>query len=233
MTRQATSKRHARSVFSLSRATGRLIVSATFGGITFASLTWLTPWRIEWPVRSIAGWDVASLVLLALAWTIILRADARNTRRRAGGDDPGRYIVFIIALVASSISLFAAAVVLRQLKGPEAAAWMVLTLAAVALSWAVTHTAYTFRYAHLYYRKSDNHDTSSEGGLQFPGTEGPSDIDFAYFAFTIGMCFQVSDVVVTTARMRRAVLVHAVLSFVYNTTILALALNVVFGLMSG
>jgi uncharacterized membrane protein len=233
MTRLVTPKPHTRSVFSASRATGRLIMSATFGGITFAWLTWVTPLQIEWSVRAIAGWDVASLALLAFAWTIILRADAKETRRRAGGDDPGRYIVFIIALVASLISLFAAAVVLRKLKGGEAATWTVLTLAAVALSWAVTHTAYTLRYAHLYYRRNKNHDTNSDGGLQFCGTEGPSDIDFAYFAFTIGMCFQVSDVVVTTTRMRRAVLVHAVLSFVYNTTILALALNVVFGLMSG
>jgi uncharacterized membrane protein len=205
-------------------------MSAALGVITFV---WLTPWRIEWPVRAIAGWDAASLALLAFAWTIILRADATETRRRAGADDPGRHMVFVIALVASLISLFAAAIVLRTLKGAEVPIWTVITLAAVALSWAVTHTAYTLRYAHLHYRSSRNHDTNSDGGLQFSGTEDPSDIDFAYFSFTIGMCFQVSDVVVTTTGMRRAVLLHAVLSFVYNTTILALALNVVVGLMSG
>ena len=200
--------------------------------ITFA---WLTPSRIEWPVRAIAGWDAASLALLALAWRIILRADARETRRRAGEDDPGHYPVFIIAVVASLVSLFAATFVLRKVMafpGADAATWTALTLAAVALSWAVTHTAYTLTYAHLHYQTSSKHGKDSDGALQFCGAEAPSDIDFAYFAFTIGMCFQVSDVVVKTTGMRRTVLVHAVLSFFYNTAILALALNLVFNLMS-
>ncbi len=232
MTDKTTPKPHARSPFSPSRPTGRLLISAVLGVITFA---WLTPSRIEWSVRAIAGWDVASLALLAFAWTIILRADAKETRRRADEDDPGRHMVFVVALVASLISLFAATVVLRRVRafpGAEAAMWTLLTLAAVALSWAVTHTAYTLRYAHLHYRGNRNHDKSPDGGLQFCGTKEPSDIDFAYFAFTIGMCFQVSDVVVRSTGMRREVLVHAVLSFVYNTVILALALNLVFGLMS-
>lgn len=148
---------------------------------------------------------------------------------------PGHHMVFVIALVASLISLFAAAVVLRKVQaftGAEEATWTLLTLAAVALSWVVTHTAYTFRYAHMHYRRSRKHDKSSDGGIQFSGTEEPSDIDFAYFSFTIAMCLQVSDVIVTTTLMRREVLLHAVLSFVYNTVILALAVNLAVNLMS-
>jgi uncharacterized membrane protein len=232
MTDQATPKPRARSALSPSRATGRLFISATLGVIAFR---WLTPSSIERSVRAIAGWDAASLALLAFAWTIILRADAHQTKRRAGGDDPGRHMVFVIALAASLISLFAAAVVLRKVKafpGGGQAAWTLLTVAAVVLSWTVTHTAYTLRYAHLYYRSGRNRGRSADGGLQFSGTAEPADIDFAYFAFTIGMCFQVSDVVVTTTWMRREVLFHGVISFVYNTVILAVALNVVFSLMS-
>jgi uncharacterized membrane protein len=232
MTDRSTPKPRARSPFSPSRATGRLLISATLGAIAFV---WLTPSRIEWPIRAIAGWDVASLALLAFAWTIILRADATETRRRAAGDDPGRHMVFFIVVVASLISLFAPTVVLpkvRAFQPGEEAAWTLLTLAAVVLSWVVTHTAYTFRYAHLHYRRSGPRDDDAAGGLKFCGTEEPLDIDFAYFAFTIGMCFQVSDVVVTSTRMRREVLGHAVLSFVYTTVILALALNLVFNLMS-
>jgi uncharacterized membrane protein len=221
-----------RSPLSPRRPTGRLLISAALGVIAFV---WLTPSRIEWPVRAIAGWDAGSLALLAFAWAIVVRADASETRRRAGDNDPGHYPVFIIAVMASFVSLFAATFVLRRVRafpGAEAATWTVLTLAAVALSWAVTHTAYTFRYAHLHYRGSRNHGKRSDGGLQFCGPQEPSDIDFAYFAFTIGMCFQVSDVVVLSTEMRREVLRHAVLSFVYNTVILALALNLVYGLMS-
>jgi uncharacterized membrane protein len=232
MTHQPAPKPRARSPLSPNRATGRLFISATVGAVAFK---WLTPPSIDWSVRAIVGWDAASLVLLAFAWIIILRADAHQTRRRAGGDDPGRHMVFVLALVASLISLFAAAVVLRKVKvfpGRGQAIGTLLTVAAVALSWAVTHTAYTLRYAHLYYRSGRNRGRTADGGLQFSGTEEPADIDFAYFAFTIGMCFQVSDVVVTTTWMRREVLIHGVISFVYNTVILALALNVVFNLTS-
>lgn len=100
------------------------------------------------------------------------------------------------------------------------------TFLAVVLSWVVTHTMFTLRYAHLYYGDGE------VGGLDFPGVEPPVDDDFAYFAFTIGMCFQVSDVVISSSRIRREALLHALLSFVYNTVILALSLNLVFSLSS-
>ena len=101
-----------------------------------------------------------------------------------------------------------------------------LCVGTVALSWTLTHTAFTLRYAHLYYRE----DAEGIGGVEFPGGSMPSYMDFAYFAFTVGMCFQVSDVQVTSHQIRRAVLLHATLSFVYNTAILAFVLNLVFNL---
>jgi uncharacterized membrane protein len=230
MTERTTPTRGMPSPLSLRMAWGRLFFSILAGAIAL----WFTPSRIEWPIRAAAGWDAASLTLLALAWNIIRRADARETKRRAGMDDPGRDAVFVIALVAGLISLFAATVVLRKVRdllGVVRVMWTLLTLAAVALSWAVTHTAYTLRYAHLHYSTGTHRHADSEGGLQFSGTKQPSDIDFAYFAFTIGMCFQVSDVVVTATGMRREVLIHAMISFVYNTVILAVALNVAISLM--
>ncbi|CAN5901635.1 DUF1345 domain-containing protein [soil metagenome] len=215
-------------MFSLSprHAAARMLI-ATLTAMLAVAL--LTPSSEAWWQRMIIGWDSGALTLVVLAWTVILRADSAATRKRAGSDDPGRHVVFVIALVASLFSLFAAAFVLKQVRtmtGQEQQTWTILTLGAIALSWAMTHTAYTLRYAHLYYRGGGRH------GLQFPGDEAPADIDFAYFAFTVGMCFQVSDVTVSTTVCRRAVLLHAVLSFVYNTMILALALNLVFGLMS-
>jgi len=84
------------------------------------------------------------------------------------------------------------------------------------------------RYAHLYYRG----DREGTGGLEFPGKREPDDLDFAYFAFTIGMCYQTSDVTISSYAIRRTVLVHAIISFAYNTAILALALNLIFGLLT-
>ncbi len=188
----------------------------------------ITPSHIPWSVRAIVGWDAGALTMIAFAWAIIFRQDAKRTARRAGAEDPGRNFVWAIALASSGWSLFAGAVVLREIRTfppDEAHLWTVVAVAAVVLSWVLTHTAYTLRYAHLYYRHG------KVGGLEFPGGQPPSDMDFAYFSFTLGMCFQVSDVVVSSSRIRRAVLGHALMAFAYNTMILALALNLVFGLL--
>ena len=94
-------------------------------------------------------------------------------------------------------------------------------------AWVLTHTSYTLRYAHLYYRE----DSEGVGGVEFPGNAAPDYFDFAYVAFTIGMCFQVSDVIVTSRNIRRTILSHAILSFAYNTAILALSLNLLTGML--
>ncbi len=227
MSRAAPHTRHRRHwAVSPHHAVGRLTISIIVGVATYLLVA---PLDVAWWVRAVAGWDAGALTLTTLVWSVILRADNKETARRAGSDDPGRHVVFGIAVVASVFSFFAAAFVLRRVRGfePDArTAWTLLTLAAIVLAWTVAHTAYTLRYAHLYY------GDGGRKGLLFPGDEPPADTDFAYFSFTIGMCFQVSDVVVTSTHCRRAVLLHAVLSFVYNTAILALALNLVFSSMS-
>jgi uncharacterized membrane protein len=181
-----------------------------------------------WALRAMVGWDAMAITLLGLSWHILLTSDARTTELRAGDQDPGGRMVFTIAVLSSLFSLFAATMVLRLMNGKECGnVWVVLALLSVALSWLVTHTAHTFRYAHLYYTGKEN------GGLCFPGTATPCDLDFAYYSFTLGMCFQVSDVSCTAADIRRATLSHALISFIFNTTILALALSVLSQLLGG
>jgi len=181
-----------------------------------------------WALQLVAGWDGFAVALLSLAWVVIWHEDATQTRRRAAGEDPGRRMVWVLTVVASSASLFAAVGVLRQshhLAPGRAAWWLALCLVAVAGSWLLTHTSWSFRYAHLYYRD----DAAGTGGLDFPGGEPPDQLDFAYFAFTIGMCFQTSDVAIKSRTIRRAVLFHGAQSFAYTTAIIALALNLVVG----
>ena len=211
---------HRRRFWDFRRARLRLLTAAGcgLGAALFA------PGEVGWWVHAVLGWDVGAALMAILGWTVILRADATESNRRAAAYDPGRNMVFAIALAASAFSFFAATVILhrvRALPHAEATFWSILCLTAVALSWALTHTEFAFRYAHLFYRRLH------QGGLEFPGGHPPCDIDFAYFAFTIGMCYQVSDVTISSSRIRRAVMAHALLSFVYNTGILALALNVV------
>ena len=181
--------------------------------------------------RVMAAWNAFSLILLSFAWAIIWTADADETRSRAAADDPGRSAVWVVVIVATTLSLFAAAFGLRHarvLAPSRAAIEVALSLGAVVSSWCLTHTAWTLRYAHLYYRDDDE----GIGGLAFPGSAAPDEVDFAYFAFTIGMAFQTSDVSVTSPQIRRAVLLHGVQSFVFNTTILALTLNLAYGFLT-
>ena len=206
-------------------ARGRLTLASLVGGATLSLST-----DFPWAIRLVASWDALAITLLGLSWWRIARSDAVTTRRHAGAEDPGRTAVWLLVLFSCVFSLFAGTVVLRRARtlSPGATpALAALSLIAVASAWILTHTAYTLRYAHLYYRDDGN----GIGGLEFPGKQPATDVDFAYFAFTIGMCFQVSDVAITSRVIRRDVLVHAVISFAYNTAILALALNLAFGLL--
>jgi uncharacterized membrane protein len=208
-------------------ALARVGVSLAFGLAAYA----LVQPRVPTVAATLIGWDVAGLVLLALSWATIGSADAGATRVRAGAEDPGRTLVYIIVVLTSGVSLLAATLLVRSARAlPEhlKQAVIILCLLTVGLAWTMTHTAFTYRYAHLYYRE----DAEGVGGVTVPGDLPPNYLDFAYFAFTIGMCFQVSDVTVTSPQIRHAVLLHAVISFAYNSVILAFVLNLVFGMES-
>jgi uncharacterized membrane protein len=203
----------------------RVLYSAIAGaGVSVVLITAGTGWSFA----LLFGWNAAGLVLLLFSWIVIWDSTPEDTRRRAASNDPGRTLVYGFVLVASTVSLFASVVFSRNAKTlPSQSAHHlgILSLATVALSWALLQTAFALRYGHLYYRE----DEEGVGGVEFPGKQAPSYFDFAYFAFTIGMCFQTSDVCVTSHQIRRAVLLHAVISFAYNTAILAFVLNLVFG----
>ena len=211
--------------FDPRRALGRLTIAVVVAALT----TYALSTRFGLAVQVLGGWDAGGLAMLALAWSIVARADADRTHATAGSEDPGRRTVYVLVTLTSFISLFAATILSRRAKSVggegESLVIVALCLLAVVIAWTLTHTSFTFRYAHLYYREDDE----GVGGIQFAGDEPPSYFDFAYFAFTIGMCFQVSDTNVTSCQIRRAVLAHALLSFAYNTLILAFVLNLVFG----
>lgn len=185
------------------------------------------PARLGWAVRVVAAWDAAAVVLLALIWQVILCADATRTRMRAAIEDPGGVALLITTLIASAVSLAAAVILMRrpEMFAPDSMVRPLVGVAifAVAVAWSLVHTAFALHYAHLYYTPEDN-----PGGLDFAGGP-PDDLDFAYFAFTVGMTFQVSDVVVSDRDIRHVVLLHALLAFVFNTVIVALAINLIFG----
>lgn len=207
------------------RALSRVGIAIALGLAAWAALGDHLPSH----ARALVGWDVGSLALLALQWTIVFTADSHVTRARAGAEDPGRTLVYVIVVVSSTASLLAATLLVREARSlpPDLERLVAgLCLATVALAWTTTNTAFTFRYARLYYRE----DSEGVGGLELPGKKPPTYFDFAYVAFTVGMCFQVSDVCVTSHQIRRAILLHAVISFAYNSVILAFVLQLVFGM---
>jgi uncharacterized membrane protein len=203
-------------------------VRLAVGLIVGTAATILMPAKNGLTLRIVAGWDAAALAMGGLAWWFIARVSATTTRKWAASEDPGRRAVFVMVTLASAFSLLGTGYALRDARTCAVGArpiFLGLGLLAVASAWALTHTMFTLRYAHLYYRDG----VEREGGLSFPGDHHPTYIDFAYYAFTIGMCFQVSDVTVTNPGLRRMTLFHAVLSFLYNTVILAIALNFAIG----
>ena len=210
------------------------LIGFGFGGIAALAVGFFAPPWLHGATRGVAAYDAGGLVLLLANWTIALRDDAAHTIRRAAAADPGRNAVLIVVLISIVVGLFAAIQILgRGPTGPAADRNIALGLglSAVVLGWLLIHTTFIFRYAHLFYFDSDD-DGRGQRGLIFPGTTEPDDYDFAYFSFVIGMTFQVSDVQIADPDIRRAVLLHALISFAYNTTIIALGVNLVSSLLN-
>jgi uncharacterized membrane protein len=196
------------------------------GAGVLAAITWLAmPSDLTFATRALGSWDAAGFTLLTLEW-LTARRDSAETCRRAASRDPARMLGWIVVLCASAVMLVAATIVVHQaslVPRFEGKLLHVLCLATVAVSWLLTHTAFALRYAHLYYYR----DGLEGEALEFPGNEKPDDLDFAYFAFTIGMCFQVSDCRILSRRLRRTALAHAFVAFGYNTVVFALAVNLI------
>ncbi len=217
---------HHRHHLNPRHALTRVAVSLGSGAAAYAVASRFLPSPA--PAAPLLGWDAAGLVLLGMSWALFATADADLTRRRAADEDPGRRLVYAIVVLTSVVSILAATAMVATIHDLEPTSKHLmagLCLVAVIDAWALTHTAFTFRYAHLYYRE----DAEGVGGVDFPGGHPPAYFDFAYFAFTVGMCFQVSDACISSPQIRRSVLLHAVISFAYNSILLAFVLNLVFG----
>jgi uncharacterized membrane protein len=151
-------------------------------------------------------------------------------RQRASYGDEGILLIVVLTVAAAASSLFAIFTIVAA-SGPESALRLALVVLNVILGWTTLHTVLAFHYGHRYYTPSGPEEERTDaGGLAFPETKAPHLLDFLYFAFTVGMTAQTSDVEVASTAMRRLTLVHGVVAFFYNTLILALAVNVAAGL---
>ncbi len=174
---------------------------------------------------------------LATTWLVMLQATPNLMRRYAQKEDAGRTAIYILVTFSACASLLAIGFILRQSQtvAPAVLALHVLlTATTVIVSWLLVHTIFAIHYAHEYYQSEpDPNDSDTNApSLDFPDDIEPDYWDFLYFSFVIGMTSQVSDVQITTRSMRRLALVHGVISFFFNTTILAMSINLIAGLVS-
>jgi uncharacterized membrane protein len=184
---------------------------------------------VTWGVALVAGWDATAVAFLLTTWPIIIRADSSRAAQLAAREDQTEGTARALLLGASVASLVGVGYTLI-LAGRDSGAQRVLLIGGavltVMLSWTVINTVYTLRYADQDFR-------SRPGGIAFGenGQEQPSYRDFAYVAFTIGMCYQVSDTTLRDPRIRRTVLAHAILSYLFGVVIVAGSVNLISGLV--
>jgi uncharacterized membrane protein len=189
----------------------------------FAIVALAEPGNLRLLTRLLFAWDVAVVLYLGLVIAMMAASDNDAIQRRADKEDAGAAIVLILTMAAAIASFIAIGAELHGLKDGKAMEGYRLALAGatILLSWTFVHTMFALHYSHDYYAGEED-----RGGLKFPNDDAPDYWDFLYFAFTMGAASQTSDVSVTAKRMRRFVLAHTILSFLFNTTVLALGVNV-------
>jgi uncharacterized membrane protein len=193
----------------------------------------LLPGDISGTTRAILAWDIGVIVFLAGAALLFTTERLNHMAADAEAQEEGEWTVFWLTVAAVTFSFVA---VIEEFSGtkelPPAQRNLHVILVAVTLlvSWLMTHTTFAFRYAHEYY-EIDSGGVGIVGGLEFPGEKRPDYLDFLYFALVLGMTFQVSDVQITARKFRRLAAAHGLLSFLYNTIIVALTVNIAAGML--
>lgn len=191
------------------------------------------------PYRSIIGfagphadfvltWDIGSITFIGL-WSITMwRTLPLDMPARAEAQEDGEWTVFAVSLAAIFWSLFVVILEFHNagsLKGSVKLAHLALVIGTLLISWLTTQLIFALRYAHEFYAISDG-SAATDGGLDFPQEPEPDYFDFVYFSMVLGMTFQVSDVQITSRKIRRLATLHGFIGFMFNTVILALTVNI-------
>jgi uncharacterized membrane protein len=183
---------------------------------------------VTWGLALVAGWDAAALAVLLAIWPVIIRADSSLARQLAAREDETAGSARLLLVGASVASLLGAGYALHlagRAGGAPRAGLIGAAVLTVVLSWTVINTVYTLRYADQQFR-------SQPGGIEFATEDDqhPGYRDFAYVAFTIGMCYQVSDTTLRDPQVRRTALTQAILAYVFGVVIIAGSVSLISGL---
>ncbi len=210
----------------------RLVLSVAVAALLLLAMP--NDWRLA--TRLLLAWN-AGVWLYIISVSLAARGgDVNAMRRNALMTDESRFVVLILSSLAAVASIFAIVAQLAEVKdmhGLERGLHLGLAAGTIVSAWAFIHLVFALHYAHEYYiERSSEAELPEEfrGGLQFVDTLRPEYADFMYFSFVIGVASQTADVVVCSRPMRRVALVHCILAFFFNTTILALTINIAAGL---
>jgi uncharacterized membrane protein len=197
---------------------GRFYSALLCGGVTV-----LAAHQMGFAAPVLAGGNVFYLVFLLLIAALVARMKPADLKRRAKREDEGIVIVLVITLATMAFFTDAVFTALNRKHGLEILPLLLAGFGAL-LGWFVLHTVMAFHYADIHYF-DDPDIEGDEKDLDFPGGRQPGPWDFLYYSFVVGMTCQVSDVQVRTTVMRRATILHGVVSFFFNTVFIAMAVN--------
>jgi uncharacterized membrane protein len=205
----------------------KLWIAAFVGVVLVLAL----PSRWDWIVRVLAGWNGAVFLLVPLTYAWMRKLDARALRARYQEEDPTAPLILLVTVISALLSVLGIIALLstaRQVPSGERVAHLLLACTTIVSSWALVHTMFTIRYADMFYSVLDG----DAPPLSFPDTAEPLFWDFVYFAFTIGVACQTADVSTRQTDIRKMVIIHSVIAFVFNLAILGFAINVSAGLLN-
>ena len=204
----------------------RVIISLGITAITYFGIQGISfqPW-----VKTSILWDVFAFCYCTICGILFFTRTCSQIRQHAKEDDGSRLFVYFLILLSSFVSMLTVLLLFLKTDTKETSIFIVV-IVGILLSWMMVHISFTFHYAHLFYTDDNDNPNTHAGGLDFPNEKKPDYVDFAYFSFIIGMTFQVSDVEITSRRLRRLVLLHSLLSFGLNTFVVALTINLIAGL---
>ncbi|MDB5524610.1 MAG: conserved rane protein of unknown function [Rhizobium sp.] len=207
----------------------RLFIALAIGIVFY----FVFPLARDASTRLLMAWNIAVGCFLVMAFIVMIRSDDEDMQRHAQKTDEGRFAVLLSSMVAAAVSLAAIVIELSRIKDANSADfafYISLSVATIFVSWSFIQVIFTEHYAHEYYMQTDGGKRmrNKEGsGLSFPGERKPDYIDFLYFTVTIGVANQTADIAIRSRPMRVLVLVHSVISYFFNATILALSINIV------
>ncbi len=221
-------KKNADNIFLRMRSIHRLLLGVVLALLTFV---FIRHWVADTMVLVMISWDVFCVTVLACAWTVFFTCSPAMLRKIASKEDGSRAFVFILVLVSSLTSMaIVLSLIISDNFTEQKLLYITVSIAGMLFSWMIVHTTFCFHYAFIYYGDDEQTPETHAEGLEFPNEKAPDYLDFAYFAFVIGMTFQVSDVEISSRRIRRLALAHGLLSFALNTFVVALTVNLIAGI---